>query len=146
MYFNKIRKIFLLTLIFFVNCLVHARIVNFDTLVNYKDVLGSFKSAVESLSKDSLVVVDFWTKPCPTCSNISSAFDKLNGTYADRIVIIKIFAKKYLRYFAHSSFYPNTSKVAKVPRILIFKDGTKVDDFMADRPQDVINRVNKFLN
>ena len=124
---------------------VDARIINFDDIVNPNDVVGSFRNAVENLSKTALVVVDFWTKPCPTCKRLNPAFDQLNSAHGDRVVIIKLFVKKYLRNFAHASFYPNTGKVAKVPRILIFKAGAKVDDFMAERPSDLISKVNSHL-
>jgi len=125
---------------------IHARIINFDDLVNQHDILGSFKNTVETLSKDTLVVVDFWTKPCPTCQNIKSVFDELHKTYADRITIVKVYVKKYLAHFMRPNFYPNTLRVAKVPRVLIFKSGIKVDDFLANNKQDVVKKVQKHLN
>ena len=131
--------------------LTQAEIVNFDDITTRTQVSNfgnSFTQYVEKMSQDKLVVVDFWTNPCPGCKTVDRVITSLNrkSPYGDNVIFLKIFVKKYMNTFATHSFYPNTRKVSKVPRVLIFSHGAKVEDFVAERPREIQRKIDHYLN
>ena len=136
-------KIVFLSITFLSNLSTYARIIDFDKQLknsSSQNVIEILNSLVTQESKEKLVVVDFWTSPCPGCNEISSAIKSLEKVVGEKVVFIKVYVKaKYGQRFI------STFKIQSVPRILIFKQGQKIEDRVISSTAKLKNLIYKHL-
>lgn len=127
------------------SAILQATIVDFDSIIAPDHISDSFQNFVTTTSQNRLVVVDIWTTPCPGCQIVDAAITQLSRQYKDQVVFLKVNVKQHFKFFTESSFYPNTRKVNKVPRILIFAHGKKVADFVGGSKAELETKIKTYL-
>ena len=73
----------------------------------------------EVLNSDKPVVVDFWAAWCAPCRVVAPIIDEIADTYGSKIKVCKV--------DVDSNTTANKYGVRSIPTILLFKDGTVVD-------------------
>jgi thioredoxin 1 len=85
------------------------------------------------------VVIDFWAEWCAPCHRVSPILDKLAGTYADRVRVVKVNVDEEIELAARYA-------VRSMPTFLFLRDGQVVDQVVGARPQsDFEERFEKLL-
>ena len=94
-----------------------------------KEVNGeSFEKEV--LSNDSLVLVDFWAPWCGPCKMLAPLFEELNDEIKD-VEFVKVNVDNNPQQAARY-------RVASIPTLLAFKNGTVVGQLVGFRPKEEI--------
>lgn len=74
----------------------------------------------ESIVKEGMVLVDFYTTFCAPCKKIAVILDELNQEIGDKITMVKINAD-------YHSKAASILKITSVPAIVIFQDGKPIN-------------------
>lgn len=85
----------------------------------------SFK---EALSKDGVMVVDFWATWCGPCRMIAPAIEQLADEYAGKAVIGKVDIDACMDLATEYD-------VMSIPNVIIFKDGQILDRKIGAMPK-----------
>lgn len=95
---------------------------------------SNFKSSV--LESDKPVVVDFWATWCGPCKRLGPILDEVAEEYGDKIAVGKINVDEQRGLGA-------MFQVMSIPTVMIFKDGTKVDEFVGLRDKkEIVAKIN----
>lgn len=92
-----------------------------------------FDDEVLEVSKQQVVLVDFWAPWCGPCRMLGPILEKLSQDYEGRVRIVKVNADNA----------PQLSKryqIRSIPMVMLFKDGQTVDQFMGVRQESEIRR------
>lgn len=89
----------------------------------------TFKSTV--LESDKPVLVDFWAEWCGPCKKVSQVLDEIAAELGDKAVIAKVNVDEQ-RALA------GMFQIMSIPTLLVFKDGTKVEELVGVRPKSEI--------
>tara|TARA_B100000945_G_C19983070_1_gene413035 strand:+ start:116 stop:439 length:324 start_codon:yes stop_codon:yes gene_type:complete len=91
---------------------------------------SNFESEV--VKSDKPVLVDFWAEWCGPCKMIAPSVEKISEEYADKLKVGKLDVDSN----------PNISStfgIRSIPTLLIFKNGTPVDQIVGAVSKDVIS-------
>ena len=97
-----------------------------------KKQFSSFQDLLEST--DVPVLVDFYATWCGPCRLISPLIDRLAEEYQDQAKVVKIDIDQN----------PNNAKqygIRSIPAVLIFKDGTLVEQFVGKAPYETFSNA-----
>lgn len=95
---------------------------------------SNFKSSV--LESDKPVVVDFWATWCGPCKRLGPILDEVAEGYGDKITVGKVNVDEQRGLGA-------MFQVMSIPTVMIFKDGTKVDEFVGLRDKkEIVAKIN----
>ena len=86
----------------------------------------------EVVKSDKPVLVDFWAEWCGPCKMIAPSVEKISEEYADKLKVGKLDVDSN----------PNISStfgIRSIPTLLIFKNGTPVDQIVGAVSKDVIS-------
>lgn len=92
-----------------------------------------FDDEVLEVSKQQVVLVDFWAPWCGPCRMLGPILEKLSQDYEGRVRMVKVNADNA----------PQLSKryqIRSIPMVMLFKDGQTVDQFMGVRQESEIRR------
>lgn len=95
---------------------------------------SNFKSSV--LGSDKPVIVDFWATWCGPCKRLGPILDEVAEEYGDKITVGKVNVDEQRGLGA-------MFQVMSIPTVMIFKDGTKVDEFVGLRDKkEIVAKIN----
>ncbi len=92
-----------------------------------------FDDEVLEVSKQQVVLVDFWAPWCGPCRMLGPILEKLSQDYEGRVRMVKVNAVNA----------PQLSKryqTRSIPMVMLFKNGQTVDQFMGVRQESEIRR------
>ena len=87
----------------------------------------------EVLQADTLVLVDFWAEWCRPCHQLDPIIAELAEEYDGRIKFVKLDTEENFGT-------PARYGILGLPALLVFKDGTKVDEIIGLRPRSDLKR------
>jgi thioredoxin 1 len=85
------------------------------------------------ISKNKLVVVDFWAEWCGPCKQISPVMDELSREFSSRALFGKLNVDD-------SPQVPSRFHIRSIPTIMIFKGGIPVDQIVGFTPKSTIQK------
>ena len=89
----------------------------------------NFSQSIEN--EPTPVVVDFWASWCGPCKMLSPVIEEVSDELGEKAKFFKLNVDEN----------PVTAaqfKIASIPTVMVFKDGSMVDKFVGFRPKDVI--------
>jgi len=91
-------------------------------------------SNFEELTKEGLVLVDFYADWCGPCKMLSPIIDKLTETYKGKASIYKMNTDK-------SETVTDTYEICSLPTLLFFKDGEVVEKLTGFQSEETISKI-----
>ncbi len=85
------------------------------------------------VSKNRLVVVDFWAEWCGPCKQIAPIIDELSHEFSKRALFGKLNVDD-------SPQIPSRFHIRSIPTIMIFKGGIPVDQIVGFTPKSTIQK------
>ena len=100
---------------------------------------ADFEQEAIDASRRQLVLVDFWAPWCGPCRSLTPILEKVVGTYAGRVKLVKV----------NSDENPELSSafgVRSIPNVIAFRDGKAVSQFMGALPEGQVRAfIDKLL-
>jgi len=90
-----------------------------------------FDARVIDASHHTPVMVDFWADWCPPCRALTPVLERVTAEYAGRVILAKVDADENMRLAGRY-------KLRGFPTVLLFVNGTLVDQFSSARPPDYV--------
>lgn len=81
------------------------------------------------INQNSVVVVDFYTTNCPSCSHLLPTYEKVAAQLEGKVVCAKCNAEDVLEL-------ARRYKLSSVPSVMLFKDGQLVDQSLGSVPEE----------
>jgi putative thioredoxin len=97
--------------------------------ININD--NNFEKEVVEKSKQTPVVVDFWSQMCPPCLIIKPILEKLAKEYEGKFILAKANVDQ-ARQKAQNYM------VSSIPSVKMFKNGDIIDEFIGALPEEQI--------
>jgi putative thioredoxin len=92
-----------------------------------------FDDEVLEVSKQQVVLVDFWAPWCGPCRMLGPILEKLSQDYEGRVRMVKVNAD-------NAPQLSNRYQIRSIPMVMLFKNGQTVDQFMGVRQESEIRR------
>jgi thioredoxin 1 len=94
----------------------------------------------ETLSKQPIMVVDFWAAWCGPCRMVAPVIEQLAKDYAGRVTFGKLNVDE-------NPMVSNAFQIQSIPSLLVFKNGKLVDGVVGAAPKQLIeSRIKPYLN
>jgi thioredoxin len=98
---------------------------------------GNFEGTV---SKNHLIVVDFWAPWCGPCRAVSPVIEQLATELVGKVVFGKLNVDE-------NPVVSNTFGIQSIPTIAIFKNGKMVDGFVgAASKSQILSKISTYIN
>ncbi|WP_163195526.1 thioredoxin [Clostridium thermarum] len=81
-----------------------------------------------------VAVIDFWAAWCGPCKMLAPIFEELNNELGDKIKFAKVNVDE-------NPTVTNKYRIASIPTILIFKNGTVAETLIGFRPKQEIKTL-----
>jgi thioredoxin 1 len=102
-------------------------------------VLSDSNFDAEVLQAALPVLVDFWAPWCGPCKSIGPVIDELAKTYAGKLTVAKLNVDEHPQA-------PARYNVRGIPNLIIFKDGSVVDQIVGAVPKDqLVEAINRII-
>ena len=93
----------------------------------------------ETVSKQPVMVVDFWATWCGPCQMVSPIIEQLAQQYAGKVAFGKLNVDE-------NPMVSNAFQIQSIPALLIFKNGKPVDGVIGAVPKQVIeSRIKPYI-
>jgi thioredoxin 1 len=94
----------------------------------------------ETLSKQPIMVVDFWAAWCGPCRMVAPVIEQLAKDYAGRVTFGKLNVDE-------NPMVSSAFQIQSIPSLLVFKNGKLVDGVVGAAPKQLIeSRIKPYLN
>ncbi len=94
----------------------------------------------ETISKQPLMVVDFWAEWCGPCRMVSPIVEQLAHEYAGKVSFGKLNVDE-------NPMVSNAFQIQSIPALLVFKSGKLVDGIVGAVPKHIIElKIKSHLN
>lgn len=82
----------------------------------------------QEISLESIVIVDFWAPWCGPCRILAPIFEKVSQKYEGKV--------KFAKFNTEEGFkIPSILGITALPTVVIYKNGTKVDEISGVKPE-----------
>lgn len=95
--------------------------------------LADFQAEVLTESHQVPVLVDFWAAWCGPCKALAPILDKLAGTFAGRLKVVKVDTEAEPDLAAQF-------QIRSIPAVMLFKDGKVASQFVGAQPEAAIQQ------
>ena len=102
-----------------------------ENIVNLTD--ATFEDGV----KNGLVLVDFWAEWCGPCKALSPALESMADEF-NQLTVAKVDVDS-------NPGVPGRFGIRGIPTVILFKDGTEVDKFVGNSPEQIREMVRRQL-
>lgn len=93
----------------------------------------------EVLKSDKPVVVDFWATWCGPCKMLGPIIEEVSEELGDKVNFVKVNVDE-------NPSSANEFKIASIPTVMVFKNGTPVDTLVGFRPkQSLVGEIQKHI-
>lgn len=94
----------------------------------------NFQELILEVSKQKLLVVDFWADWCEPCKTLMPMLEKLAGEYSQDMVLVKVNCDEQQAIAMQFG-------VRNLPTVILVKDGQPVDGFAGAQPESEIRAL-----
>ncbi len=98
---------------------------------NGKPIILTDQTFHETISKQPIMVVDFWAAWCGPCRLVSPIIEQLAQQYAGKVTFGKLNVDE-------NPVVSNTFRIQSIPTLLIFKNGKPIDGLVGAAPKQFI--------
>ncbi len=110
-----------------------------STEANGKPVTLTDETFQETVSKEPVMVVDFWASWCGPCQMVSPIIEQLAHEYAGKVAFGKLNVDE-------NPMVSNAFEIQSIPALLIFKNGKPVDGVIGAVPKQLIeSRIKPYI-
>ena len=93
----------------------------------------------EVVESDIPVVVDFWAPWCNPCRMVAPILEELDKQYAGKVKFVKVNVDE-------NTLNAQKFRISSIPNILVFNNGTVVDNIVGFRPKTDFEKIlNKYI-
>lgn len=94
----------------------------------------NFQELILEVSKQKLLVVDFWADWCEPCKNLMPILEKLAGEYAQDMILVKVNCDEQQAIAAQFG-------VRNLPTVILVKDSQPIDGFAGVQPESEVRAL-----
>jgi thioredoxin 1 len=106
---------------------------------NGKPVTLTDETFQETVSKEPVMMVDFWASWCGPCQMVSPIIEQLAHEYSGRVAFGKLNVDE-------NPMVSNAFEIQSIPALLIFKNGKPVDGVIGAVPKQFIeSRIKPYI-
>jgi thioredoxin 1 len=110
-----------------------------STEANGKPINLTDETFQETVSKQPVMVVDFWATWCGPCQMVSPIIEQLAQQYAGKVAFGKLNVDE-------NPMVSNAFQIQSIPALLIFKNGKPVDGVIGAVPKQFIeSRIKPYI-
>lgn len=96
--------------------------------------LENFQQVILELSREKLIMVDFWADWCEPCKDLMPILDKLAGEYRDHLVLAKVDCDAQQEIAGQFG-------IRSLPTVMLVKDGQPIDGFAGVQTESQIREL-----
>ncbi|OFZ21514.1 MAG: thioredoxin [Bdellovibrionales bacterium GWB1_55_8] len=110
-------------------------------MANSKNVFSATDSNFETevLKSEQLAIVDFWAEWCGPCRMLAPTLEEVAGEFEGKLKIFKVNVDE-------NPATPARYHVRGIPTMILFKNGTPVDQLVGNHPKSsIVQTIQKHL-
>lgn len=92
------------------------------------------KENFEEVSKEGVVLIDFWAEWCGPCQQMLPILDQFSETMGDKMTVAKVNVDE-------NAELAGQFRVMSIPTIIVLKDGEMVDQMVGVQSADKLSEV-----
>lgn len=96
--------------------------------------IENFQQVILELSREKLIMVDFWADWCEPCKDLMPILDKLAGEYREHLVLAKVDCDAQQEIAGQFG-------IRSLPTVMLVKDGQPIDGFAGVQPESQIREL-----
>lgn len=119
--------------------LIQQTVSKTSTVANGTPITLTDETFQETVSKQPVMVVDFWATWCGPCQMVSPIIEQLAQQYAGKVAFGKLNVDE-------NPMVSNAFQIQSIPALLIFKNGKPVDGVIGAVPKQFIeSRIKPYI-